>query len=148
MKKQVALDSAKDVFQDIIENVITDSPISPTLAVNEALNFFESWEVGELDGDFPDNDMMLFQYGSYNLPNQKEFYLNITRQFQVEEELYQLSLTLYYDLRHFKEVVSFNAWSIAFPTLTDWSQSIRETNGFKIAERNKVGHYEIKLDRI
>lgn len=149
MKQQLPLESFKRVFQEQIGVIIQNGNLDPERALNAAKQFYDKYEVENLDRDSTDNDILLFQYGSYNFENQKEFYLDLTRQFKInddQDEFYQLSLILLYDLKGFEQIKSYNSWSIAFSDLTDWSKSILHTEGFTKARENNVSHYKIELN--
>jgi hypothetical protein len=82
MKQQVPLESIKRFFQEKVDSISRQSNLNPKAAIIEILLFFEKYEVHNLDFKSGDNDILLFQYGSYNFEKRKEFYLDITRQFK------------------------------------------------------------------
>lgn len=149
MKKQIQLESIKRVFQEQIDVIFRKGHLNPETALNATKQFFDKYEVDDLDDESPDNDMLLFQYGSYNFENQKEFYLDFTRQFKIkddQDEFYQLSFTLFYDLKGLERIKSYNSWSITFSDLTGWLESLSHTEGFTRAINREMSYYKIELN--
>jgi hypothetical protein len=82
------------------------------------------------------------------LKNEKNFILILHDSSKIDDgqdEFYQLSLTLFYDLQGFDQVKSYNSWSIAFPSVEDWSTSLTETEGYMKAIKSNLIRYEIEL---
>jgi hypothetical protein len=149
MKEKIPLESIKRVFRELIAITFRQGNLNPETALGATKQFFDKYEVKDLDKESPDNDMLLFQYGSCNFENQKEFYLDITRQFKIkddQDEFYQLSFTLFYDLKGLEQIKSYNSWSIASSDLTSWSELLSSTEGFTKAMESKVSYYKIELN--
>lgn len=124
--------------------------LNPLTALTATQECFEEYEPINLDKEFADNDMLLFQYGSYNFDFRKKFYLDLTRQIKLndkEDEFYQLSFTLLYKLKGFEEIKSYNSWSISYTDMKTWSESIKHTEGFARASETEISHYKIELNK-
>lgn len=111
-----AMDKLRNEFQNIVESKSLDGELTPEEALNSILDFYENH--GKVkDMEVPDNDMLLFQYGTYDWDGTgAKFELNFTRQIadpdEEEDEFYQIDITLFYDPEDFKELQSFNIWSM------------------------------------
>lgn len=98
--------------------------------------------------DIHSNDMLLFQYRTYNWGGElgECFSFNITRQFSKKNfDMFQLSLTLFFDPTIIK---SYNSWSIDFKTLNDWSDNIKTTEGYKLAKTLTLNSHKLRFYKI
>ena len=148
----IASEVTEDFFRKKVEGLIHSSP---TLNIDDALevtlDFFKNFKISGVDTTVTDNDMLLFQYGTYDWHDGKgeNFTVNLTRQFYVEnndsEEFYQLGLTLYYESKNFIDIKSFNKWSIEFSKIDDWEKSIKDTPAFKKARKINATTFDISF---
>jgi hypothetical protein len=87
-----------------------------------------------------DEDMLLFQYGTWNWYDARGEYfgLDITRQVMVEEgdeqAIHQLSFAFEFDPAPFSTCTAYNSWSTTLPALADWVSSQKATAGFQLAQ--------------
>lgn len=102
-------------------------------AVDQFLIFFETYPVKEVKARI-DEDMLLFQYGTYNWDKKgPKFEFNLTRQFEIpnQDEYLQLSLTLYYAVDTLQQVEAFNTWSMDYKDLKTFKKKIESSDGFQ-----------------
>jgi hypothetical protein len=138
MKRDLSLTAIKVTFKEQVD-AISQSPDTPSLdqALLLSVRFFENYDIVGVDRRIPDNDMLLFQYGLYDLRDGKgeNFQVNFTRQFYIEDpnndEFYQLGLTLYFEKQFFENVECFSKWSIDFPAIAEWANYIESTQGYQ-----------------
>ena len=139
MKSVVPLVRFKDAYQSAIEAFEkAGGKISPESLVRLSMDLYQDIKVKEISGDPPDDDMLLFQYGTYNWHDEdgEHFSFDITRQLAeqtLEGEVFQLSWKLIYDPESFKELTATNAWSIDFSQIRKWEAYIKSTPAFKRA---------------
>ncbi len=106
--------------------------ITPEISVEAMTRFYRDHRIVK-DLHSPDDDMLLFQYGTYDWDGKgAAFDLDLTRQVPnpEEEEFFQLRLTLRYRPGDIGDLKSFNLWSINSPSLTEWVSSIKQSEGY------------------
>lgn len=116
------------VLQKIMEPIQTCQD-----AVDQFLFFFESHPVKKVKA-YEEEDMLLFQYGTYNWNKQgANFEFNLTRQFAIpnQDEFLQLGLTLYYPPQPFETIESFGAWSMDYQDVKAFKTMIEASEGFQ-----------------
>src|SRR5688500_4669709 len=111
MRDQLAKDIVESTFRQKVSDLITQTK---SLTINNALqlviDFFNNYEIKNVDTSVPDNDMLLFEYGIYDWQdgNGENYTIGITRQFYVENGLSdgfsQLHLTLYFNCEEYKQI--------------------------------------------
>ena len=135
---------------DILNN--NGQNLSAELLVEISFTLFNEIKVKDIsDSECEENDMLLFQYGTYDWGNEfgKHFMLDITRQFinPDEDEPYQLSFTLIYEPELFKDISAFNCWSDSYADINDFSAEIKTTSGFKVANKNIPKTFQIHFEQ-
>lgn len=117
-------------------------------AIEQFLNFYRKFKTKSELGH-KEEDMLLFQYGTYdwNDGNGKELNFNLTRQFEIpnEDEFLQLSLTLFYPSNQIGEIKSYNTWSTDRDSLVDWEKLIKTSEGYLKSQKSILKRYEIEL---
>ena len=140
---------AKNILEQIVKSHSTSDIINPLTAVASILEFYENYKAAaEIIN--PDDDMLLFQYGTYDWGGKgRQFELNLTRQIidANDEEYYQVKLTLYYKAADIGEIENYNLWSIDTESIKTWEETIVETNGFKRAAKVKPFDFKIELTK-
>jgi hypothetical protein len=139
----------KNKLKQIVKSHLADNNISPEIAIDAMIEFYGQ-NKSQTPAETPDNDMLLFQYGSYDWDGKgKKFELDITRQITdpKDDEFYQISLTLYYKTDDIGDIKSFNLWSIDKSTIADWITTIKSTEGFKQATSATPFHYKVDLNK-
>jgi hypothetical protein len=141
--------NAKKTLEQIVKSHVTDNKITPGTALASMLAFYNNYKTN-IEINNPDDDMLLFQYGTYNWDgNGGKFELDLTRQIidPDDEEYHQVKLTLYYKATDIGEIESFNLWSIDRPTVEEWEKAVAGTEGFKRAEKAKPFDYKVALTK-
>lgn len=107
--------------------------------IDIAINLFKKIRVDKIDYTEPFNDMLLFQYGVYDWgdENGNHFSFDITRQIITpeEDEPYQLSLILIFELSAFLKIKPYDIWSNDFNSMEDFVDHIKSTSGYKLASK-------------
>lgn len=122
---------------------------NPKEALERFISFTEKYKMKKVITR-EDEDMLLFQYGTYNWTGKgANFELNLTRQFEIsnDDEFLQLRLTLFYKPETVGEIESNNAWSIDFKNHKEWTDYIKSTIGFKKVDEIKPDKIKIDLQR-
>src|SRR5690349_6473667 len=93
-----------------------------------------------------EDDMLLFQYGTYNWgdANGEHASFNITRQLRLqdEDEFYQLSFSLIYEPASLNGIEAYNCWSVDFDTLKAWITNIKASPGYQKLIQTHYRSYE------
>ena len=148
-----------ELTKDIVEETFTEK-VNKLLAdkdrfvVSELLqlmiDFYNEYQVQNVDSTIPDNDMLLFEYGIYDWQDGKgeNFTISIVRQFYIEngesEGFTQLHLVLYFDKDEFEGAeASANKWSVDFETIGEWKQYVIEMKAFKLVEDKQPHSFDI-----
>jgi hypothetical protein len=152
MKKELEISQIEGEFKRIAEQQTPkDLTLTPENALDLMIEFYHSAHVKGVDSDIPDNDMILFQYGTYDWQdgNGRRFSLDFTRQFilETEDEPYQLSLILYYSSDTIGDMESYSRWSIIDPSISDWATEIRSTMGFKMVSSITPKSFNIRFNQ-
>ncbi len=125
-------EESQEIFETQLPNINHSQQ-----ALVEMIAFFENYKT-KLEVEDAEEDMLLCQFGSYQLPDSKEknFIFNLTRQYMLphQEELLQLSLTLIYDQAALEDIASFEAWSADYAEIEDWKLAIEQTKGYLATE--------------
>lgn len=95
-----------------------------------------------------DDDILLFQYGTYNWGGDlgEHFSFDITRQIIDEnEQMFQLKFALIYSSSNFIKVDNFNSWNTSLPILEEWRNLIENTEGFQRCVGAEIKEYHIRF---
>ncbi len=154
MQKIISLNEIEGVYKATLKQQIDNhNALTPDSLIALSLNLFESLKVkGVSSVEEKDNDMLLFQYGTYDWgdENGEHFSFEIARQFILDknQEFYQLRFTLIFDPKDFKDCDSYERWSSDFTDLDEWVTNIKSTQGYEMAKSLGFRSYEILLDKI
>lgn len=135
------LRDAQEVYRKLIEQKFGKLEEMKSIEVVDYLiDLFEEVHAeGISNEDDPDYDMLLFQYNPEHSSREKsDFYeINMTRQFMDpdNDEPYQLSLTLIYDIEPFSDKNWYNRWSSDDETVEEFRTAVKNTEAYKIAEK-------------
>jgi hypothetical protein len=146
--RQVEMANVATEYKDYIQKTFGEmTDISVDDIINISVELFKEIKATDINNDYDDNDMLLFQYGTYDWGKGKDFEFDITRQFirDEEDEPYQLSLTLFFDPIDCK---SYNCWSIDFENLEKWVENIKETEGYKLTKDLKGKKMRIRFEQV
>ena len=140
----------KSTVQQYADN---GNALTPASMIDLSLQLFQGVSAkGVSIVDEKDNDMLLFQYGTYDWGDDKgeHFSFEIARQFILNKnnDFYQLRFTLIFDPKDFKDCDSYERWSRDFTTIDEWANDIKLTEGYKLATSIPYKSYEISLERI
>ena len=87
MKNELEISQIEGEFKKLAEQqMLKGLTLTPENALDLVIEFYHSTHVKGIDSDIPDNDMLLFQYGTYDWldGNGRSFSLDFTRQFILE----------------------------------------------------------------
>ena len=137
-------------YHDEISKAIKGKDLTALLLVEVSLNLYNELKIeGIFDEEY--NDVLLFQYGVYNWGDEhgRHFSLDITRQLQMplEDEPYQLSFSLVFDPERFENIDAYDCWSMDFSDLESFIEHIKDTDGFRAAEKNVAKTYNIQFSQ-
>lgn len=147
--KTILLTAIEKEYQLAIEKLLQ---AAPTLTVDNVLGLstklHAELKVKGISPNVHADDMLLFQYGTYNRGGEagEHFSLNLTRQFSKKNmDMFQLSLTLIFEP---VAVKSYNSWSMDFDTLDACSDHIRTTEGYQIAKTVPLKMYKLAFSKV
>lgn len=134
------LDNLRAHYQLAAQSLRNKGELTIEQGFNLVVAFYQEVKIGrDATNASDDEDMLLFQYGSWNWYDVRGEYfgLDITRQVIFEEEgeqvIYQLSFGFEFDSAPFFGCRHHTSWSETNPSLADWVTSQKATEGFKLA---------------
>lgn len=138
----------KNKLAQIVKTRLANQTITPDIAIDAMMEFYNEHKPPTPDEENPDSDMILFQYGTYDWDGKgAKFELDFTRQIADPDgdEFFQISLTLYYKPADIGDIKASNRWSINDPTIEDWLTTIKNTEGFKRSAKAIPFKYEVDI---
>lgn len=138
---QTTLKKIEEDYRRKIQKVLdSGESLSATQIVELSLILFKEFKIKNIsNSNNTYSDMLLYQYGTYNWGDEfgDHFSFDITRQFinPTDDEPYQLNLTLIFESEPFKELDDYNCWSSDFDNIESFAAHIKDTDGFRIADR-------------
>jgi hypothetical protein len=117
------------------------------------IDYYQEVEFTEVDRA-DDGDMLLFQYGTYDWGNGPFFEVDFTRQFYQfftdaeDHEILQQSFTFYFDPEPFRHIDSFNLWSNAVASLSEFEGAIVNSQGYREAVAQRPQRFEISIEDV
>lgn len=117
------------------------------------IDYYTDIEFPELDRA-EDADMLLFQYGTYDWGDGPFFEVDFTRQFYQffpdaeDHEILQQSFTFYFDPEPFRHIDSFNLWSNAVASLSEFEGAIVNSQGYREAVAQRPQRFEISVEDV
>jgi hypothetical protein len=151
MRTQLIKDNIETIFSQKLNELTATTSLTATSLLELIIEFFKNYQITDVDTMIPDNDMLLFEYGTYDWHDGKgkNFTFAITRQFYVENEMSdgfsQFRVVLYFNSEEFKQIKALNKWSIDFENIDDWKIYVSNTDGFKRAEDRIPKSFEVFL---
>ena len=137
-------------YRGAISDALNGKDLTASLLVELSANLYNKFKVKGIS-DKKYSDMLLYQYGVYNWHDEhgRHFGLDITRQFQFpsEYEPYQLSFSLIFDPEQFENVGFYECWSMDFGDFESFVSHIKNTDGFKAAEKRMPKTYCIRFNK-
>ncbi|MFB9077952.1 hypothetical protein ACFFLS_04700 [Flavobacterium procerum] len=150
--KTVYLKNVEKEYQKAIEQLVSKGvALSPDDIVELSKILYSDIKVRGISAEDSDNDMLLFQYGTYNWGGElgEHFSFDITRQFSKKNfDMFQLSLTLVFEPTHFKELDSYNSWSSDFKNIEEWIENIKNTHGYQLAKSQPIKTYQLIFTQV
>ncbi len=140
----------KKAFKSYLkERGLVEKKLTPETGFAAMCDFYSTVKFDWAAPDEDDGDMLLFQYGSYDWGEGKNFELNLTRQVMQasdddDEKIFQLGLTFAYESGPFAKIKSFNQWSSDSEDLEEFQEMIKASKGFVAA--SKASPTKIKID--
>ena len=152
MPRSVELKNIEQEYQAAVRQLAgAGSGLSPEGAITLSRKLYDEIKVkGISGGKNPDDDMLLFQYGTYDWGDEmgEHFSFDITRQFSKRDDMYQLSLTLIFDPAPFAGLDSYNSWHIEFNSVEEWIAGIQSTSGYQLAQSQIPGTYKVHFTKV
>lgn len=147
-------DRAEEALRSFLEGKgVNLASLSPQSFLPVFICYYREVEFPELDR-LQDQDMLLFQYGTYDWGDGRFFEIDFTRQFYEFEtttedhEIHQQSVTFYYEPRAFEKIESFNAWSNEFSDLTGFEEVIAKSIGLVRALDEPIVRLAITVEHV
>ncbi|GAA4341530.1 hypothetical protein [Flaviaesturariibacter amylovorans] len=150
MKKLVSNADLESLLKSLVEKAFLKSGPNVKTSLDVFEDFNRTYEPSIIDKAEP--ELLLFQYGTYDWYDDygKNFQISFTRQFgsndNEEEELYQLTITLYFDKQGFGDVGKITLFSEENAPLDTWFRTVRDSKGFIVAESHQPKRYEVTLN--
>ena len=112
--------------------------------IEDFINYYNNYSVIKNKKE-PDDDMLLFQFGSYDWDGSSEkFEINLTRQFLGKnDEFIQFSYTAKFNPKEFESLGSFSSWSIDEDNIEKWISSIKTQEFYNKIKDLKIVDKEI-----
>jgi hypothetical protein len=152
MQKTITLkEIEKEYKNELQQNLDNGIVLTPDLMIDLSVKLFHELKAKGVSAiDEVENDMILFQYGTYNWYDEvgEHFSFEIARQFIRNKEFYQLRFTLIYDPENFKDCSGYNCWSKDFADLDQLVANIKSTQGYKTTTSLGYKSYQITLYKI
>lgn len=149
MTGTILLNSIEKDYQQEIEKILqTEQILTADIVIELSKKLHSNLKPKDISSKAHDDDMLLFQYGTYNWGGLlgEHFSFDITRQFSLENfDMFQLSLTLFFDPI---KIESYNSWSLNFNTLEDWSSHIKTTEGYMQSKILTLRSYKLAFSKI
>ncbi len=148
-----SLESIEKEYLKKVQDALQDGQtLSAELLLALSVALYRELKVkGISDSDDADNDMLLYQYGTFDWGDEfgRHFSLDITRQFcdPEQDEPYQLRFTLIYEPEHFKGIQAYDCWSDSYSDINHFAASIETTEGFQAAAKHAPITYELCLEQ-
>ena len=143
---------AKEDIESIFKEKVNEKgSLNVTDALQIVTDFYNEYVIIDVDGNNPDNDMLLFEYGIYDWQDGKgeNYTIDIVRQFYVEndqvEGFSQLHLMLYFNCEEYRHVEAANKWSIDVESIEEWKTFVVNSQGFKSAEGKMPKAFDVFL---
>jgi len=149
MTKTVLLNNIEKQYQQEVEKLFqTEQSVNADNAIELSKKLHSDIKVRGISTTVPPDDMLLFQYGTYNWGGKlgDHFKFDITRQLSKKNfDMFQLSLALIFNP---VTVRNYNSWSIDFNSLEEWSNHIKTTDGYQLAKTLALKTYELTFTKI
>ena len=145
--EKIALEKIENEYAKWLEKTFTNAePGNVDELIHASVTLFQEFKIKGIPADDGDNDMMLFQYGTYDWGAGRFFEFDITRQFMKpnEDEPYQLSMTLFFEPN---ECERYSSWSNEFETLEKWAENSKETEGYTTGKNAKPIKFEMGFEQ-
>ena len=153
MKQYILLTDIEASYKKTVENYIsTNSILTIDSVIQLSIQLYNDLKVyGASDSAELDNDMLLFQYGTYDWGDEKGNHtsFDITRQFILgNNEFYQLSFSLIFNAGYLTDTDIYNSWNSDFKDLQAWANNIKLTRGYDLLKTTAFNSYNISLWKV
>jgi len=120
--------------------------------ISSSVRLFQGVKFRGINSAEPGNDMVLFQYGTYewNDGNGCHFEFTVARQVHYPEknETRQLCITLLFNYELFTGIKKFNYGSYKFHLIDDFAEYIKSSPGYEAAKKAGKTKYIIQLIKV
>lgn len=113
--------------------------IKKDMSLLEIVNVFE-----KMCAEPMENDMLLYETGTYDFTGEPFFYFCLVRQFPNEEEFYQIHVDVLYKPCNGNKELSASVWNEDVDE--DFFDFIRHSKAFEYASSDKIKKIEIYMD--
>ena len=126
-----------------------EASLLPSQGIDQMLAFFRDERI---DGCSSENqDMLLYQWGTYDWGKGEWFELNVTRQLIVgageDEDIWQLSLTFRYPpAQPLREVPDGSHWCTKVSELPEFVAFIKQTPAYRMVAANAPASVELRYE--
>lgn len=152
MPRSVELKNIENEYLAAVKQLIgAGSVLTPDDVIGLSKTLYDEIKVKSIsNGKNPHDDMLLFQYGTYDWGDEtgEHFSFDITRQFSKRDDMYQLALTLIFEPGPFKGLDSYNSWIIDFGGTDEWIANIRTTRGYHLARLQIPKTYKVHFTEV
>jgi len=135
--------------EEVLKYIDANGRLSADAVIDISVKLFSSIQVKGVEYSESENDMLLFQYGTYDWGDKKGLHasFDITRQFQKtgSDEFHQLSITLICDPNVLDKGDVYNTWSCDYGNIDEWVAKIKGTAGYLKMKQVEIRKYEIDL---
>lgn len=131
---------------DILE--FLEKSINRNMDLSEMVNVFEKMCKMKIEGSDEEEELLLFEVGTYSFTGEKLFYFSLVRQYRTDEEddeYLQLHLDIMYKPDKNNKLFSGNIWSDE--TDMDFFDYIRQSEEYCYLKENHIPIEKIQIYR-
>ncbi len=143
--------------ENALRQHFTKAQIDPTEftvreLVNTVIGFYQSQRASGLSSD-PDSDMLLFQWGTYNLGDGEHFEVDMVRQFAKRQLfgdpiLSQLHATAYFEPSRFTGISASDFWCHSVEESEEFRDRVLASTAFEAAADSRPQKTEIRWELV
>ena len=116
--------------------------------IDVLINEYENIQIGNIDQENPDKDMLLFEYGNYDWDgNGLKFEISLKRQIFLKniDECGYYGWRIFFKTKNIGEINNYSKWCFNKNELANWKSIIKSTKGFVKASEIKYETIEFEL---
>lgn len=122
--------------------------VGDTMGLPELVDAFEKMCQIPLEDIPEEDDMLLFETGTYNFFGKEEFEFSLTRQYpnQIDDEYFQLRLTAFYEPNEKNHPFSDCAWDEDEEVEGDFFGFVRSSEAYQAMQNDKIMRIDVSLE--